>query len=112
MAHRNLFDLHIHVACDRGVRGSHNSSKLIGIFNTTIIMPFNKISKRSFTFTSMDVTSVVYTTKRFNTNINMYMYIYMYLYVAVPLSPLNKREVLKTPYILIWSVAVVISAPR
>ena len=67
MAHRNLFDLHIHVACDRGVRGSHNSSKLIGIFNTTFIMPFNKISKRSFTFTSMDVTSVVYTTKRFNT---------------------------------------------
>ena len=30
--------------------------------------------------------------------------------VAVPLSPLNKREVLKTPYILIWSVAVVISS--
>ena len=32
--------------------------------------------------------------------------------MAVPLSALNKREVLKTPYILIWSVAVVISAPR
>ena len=30
--------------------------------------------------------------------------------MAVPLSPLNKREVLKTPYILIWSVVVVISA--
>ena len=34
-------------------------------------MPFNKISKRSFTFTSMDVTSVVYTTKRFNTSIGV-----------------------------------------
>ena len=32
--------------------------------------------------------------------------------VAVLLSPLNKREVLNTTYILIWSVAVVISAPR
>ena len=48
--------------------GSHNSSKLIGICNTIFIMPFNKISKRLFTFTSMDVTSVVYMTKRFNTN--------------------------------------------
>ena len=28
--------------------------------------------------------------------------------MAVPLSPLNKREVLETPYILIWYVAVVI----
>ena len=40
--------------CDRGVRGSRNSSKLIGIFNTIFVMPFNKISKRSFTFTSME----------------------------------------------------------
>ena len=53
--------------CDRGVHGSRNSNKLIGIFNTIFVMPFNKISKHLFTFTSMDVTSVVYTPKRFNT---------------------------------------------
>ena len=40
------------------------------------------------------------------------MCVCVFVCVAVPLYPLNKREVLKTPYILIWSVAVVISAPR
>ena len=32
--------------------------------------------------------------------------------VAVPLSPMNKREVLKTPYIQIWCHCGYISAPR
>ena len=33
-------------------------------------------------------------------------------YVAVPLSPLNKREIMKTPYIQIWCRCGYISAPR
>ena len=51
-----------------------------------------------------------------------YMYIsftYTHVYiihlqtcVAVPLSPLNKREVLKTPYIQIWCRCGYISAPH
>ena len=32
--------------------------------------------------------------------------------VAVPLSPLNKRKVLKTPYIQIWCSCGYIGAPR
>ena len=32
--------------------------------------------------------------------------------VAVPLSPLDKREVLKTPYIQIWCHCGYISAPH
>ena len=38
--------------------------------------------------------------------------IWIYKYVAVPLSPLNKREVLKTPYIQIWCRCGYESAPR
>ena len=32
--------------------------------------------------------------------------------VAVPLSPFNKREVLKTPYIQIWCRCGYLSAPH
>ena len=46
-----------------------------------------------------------------DTNNKLFL-LWLIVIVAVPLSPLNKREVLKTPYIQIWCRGGYVSAPH